>query len=177
MAGETEWADALRHARTSRRDALATCRCWRAADLPAALTAAARLFDAGLFFEGTKCSSHTGWPRGMRVARRSRDDPDRGRLAAPRNGNVIGARSLLADGAARCPAAGCSAGDFDQFAQASLDAVARVPDAVPPPFPASHCKIRPKGRGGAPKWPLTPPDNRLPGRNAWTSRIKGKWRW
>lgn len=51
------------------------------------------------------------------------------------NGNVAGARSLLREGAARLRGRRLGARDFDAFARATAQAAARVPSAVPPPFP------------------------------------------
>jgi uncharacterized protein len=101
-----------------------------------ALTAAARLFDAGLFFEVHEVLE----PHWM-VARDLERDALQGLIQIAvgwqhlANGNLPGARSLLADGAARLHGRRLLGVDFDRFAQASLDAVDRVPDAVPPLFP------------------------------------------
>lgn len=51
------------------------------------------------------------------------------------NGNVAGARSLLAEGAARLHGRMLFGVDFDAFARGARDAAARVPAAMPPPFP------------------------------------------
>jgi uncharacterized protein len=117
-------------------EALADAPLAAPADVRAALTAAARLFDAGLFFEVHEVLE----PHWM-AAR----DPDRDALQGLIqiavgwqhlvNGNVPGARSLLADGARRLHGRRLLGVDFDRFAQASLDAVDLVPDAAAPPFP------------------------------------------
>lgn len=117
-------------------EALADAPLAAPADVRAALTAAARLFDAGLFFEVHEVLE----PHWM-AAR----DPSREALQGLiqiavgwqhlANGNVPGARSLLADGAARLHGRQLLGVDFDPFARAALDAVARVPDTMPPPFP------------------------------------------
>ncbi len=51
------------------------------------------------------------------------------------NGNVAGARSLLADGAARLHRRRLAGIDFDSFARAALEAAATLPPATPPAFP------------------------------------------
>ena len=101
-----------------------------------ALRAAARLFDAGLFFEVHEVLE----PLWM-TASEPRREALQGLIQIAvgwqhlANGNVAGARSLLADGAARLHGRRLLGVDFDPFARAALDAAARLPDAVPPPFP------------------------------------------
>ena len=51
------------------------------------------------------------------------------------NGNVAGARSLLAEGAERLHGRKLAGIDFDSFARAALEAVATIPAATPPAFP------------------------------------------
>jgi hypothetical protein len=106
------------------------------ADLPIALAAAARLFDAGLFFEVHELLE----PHWMNARDASRDALQGVIQIAVgwqhlANGNLAGARSLLADGAARLHGGVLADVDFDAFARAALAAADRVPDAVAPAFP------------------------------------------
>ena len=105
-------------------------------DLRRALSAAARLFDAGLFFEVHELlEPHWG------SARDSTRDALQGLIQIAvgwqhlANGNVAGARSLLADGAARLHGRALLGLDLEPFARAALTAAARMPDAAPPAFP------------------------------------------
>jgi predicted metal-dependent hydrolase len=117
-------------------EALADAPLTPPADVRAALAAAARLFDAGLFFE-----VHEVLEPHWIVA----DGPTREALQGViqiavgwqhlANGNVAGARSLLADGGARLHGGRLAGVDFDGFARQSVAAAASLPDAAPPPFP------------------------------------------
>jgi hypothetical protein len=52
------------------------------------------------------------------------------------NDNVAGARSLLSEGASRLHGRRLGTRDFDTFARTTAAAVAQLPSAAPPPFPA-----------------------------------------
>jgi hypothetical protein len=134
--GEAEWASSLAARARRAVEALASAPLAPAADVRAALEAAARLFDAGLFFE-----VHEVLEPHWAVARDSMRDALQGLIQIAvgwqhlANDNVAGARSLLTEGAARLHGRRLFGVDLDPFARAALDAAARLPDAVPPPFP------------------------------------------
>jgi hypothetical protein len=134
--GEAEWASSLAARARRAVEALASAPLAPAADVRAALEAAARLFDAGLFFE-----VHEVLEPHWVVARDSMRDALQGLIQIAvgwqhlANDNVAGARSLLTEGAARLHGRRLFGVDLDPFARAALDAAARLPDAVPPPFP------------------------------------------
>jgi DUF309 family protein family protein len=112
-------------------------------DLPAALLAARRLFDAGLFFEVHEVLE----PHWAQASGETRDMLQGVIQAAVgwqhlANGNVAGARALLADGAARLHGRRLGGLDFDDFARAAADAAASLPAQVEPPrFPAREDPI------------------------------------
>jgi predicted metal-dependent hydrolase len=105
-------------------------------DLRTALAAAARLFDAGLFFE-----VHEVLEPHWATARDATRDALQGLIQIAvgwqhlANGNLGGARSLLADGAARLHGRVLLGLELEAFARAAAAAAERVPEAVPPAFP------------------------------------------
>jgi hypothetical protein len=105
-------------------------------DAHGALAAAARLFDAGLFFE-----VHEVLEPHWASARPPERDALQGLIQVAvgwqhlANGNVAGARALLAEGAARLHGRSLLGVDLDPFARAALEAAACVPAARPPAFP------------------------------------------
>lgn len=107
-----------------------------AADLETALAAAARLFDAALFFE-----VHEVLEPHWLVARDEQREALQGLIQIAvawqhlANGNVAGARSLLTDGAARLHGQRLVGIELDAFARAALEAAATLPAATPPAFP------------------------------------------
>ena len=117
-------------------EALADAPLARPADTGAALAAAARLFDAGLFFE-----VHELLEPHWLVAERDTREALQGLIQIAvgwqhlANGNVAGARALLTDGATRLHGQRLGGVDFDAFARDALSAVTRLPDVTPPPFP------------------------------------------
>jgi predicted metal-dependent hydrolase len=116
--------------------ALADAPLARPADLEAAVAAAARLFDAALFFE-----VHEVLEPHWLVAREDTREALQGLIQIAvawqhlANGNVAGARSLLSDGAARLHGRQLGGVDFDSFARAAFEAAATLPAATPPAFP------------------------------------------
>ncbi len=105
-------------------------------DLEALLDAAARLYDAGLYFEVHEWLE----PYWMTASGETRDALQGVIQAAVgwqhlANGNLAGARSLLGEGAARLRGRRLGARDFDAFGRATAAAATRVPSAAPPPFP------------------------------------------
>jgi hypothetical protein len=133
---EAAWAGSLAERARRAADALADVPAAPPIGLRAALAAAASLFDAGLFFE-----VHELLEPHWSAARNSTREALQGLIQIAvgwqhlANGNVAGARSLLAEGAARLHGRRLLGADVDAFARAAADASARVPDAVPPPFP------------------------------------------
>ena len=105
-------------------------------DVDAALAAAARLFDAALFFE-----VHEVLEPHWLVARGETRDLLQGLIQIAvgwhhaATGNVTGARSLLAEGAARLHGRELFGLPLDPFARAAAEAVATLPRASPPTFP------------------------------------------
>ena len=106
------------------------------ADTRAALAAAARLFDAGLFFEVHEVLE-PHWLSAGPDAREALQGLIQIAVGWQHlaNGNLAGARALLADGAARLHGQRLGGVDLEAFARAALAAAARVPDVTPPPFP------------------------------------------
>jgi predicted metal-dependent hydrolase len=133
---ESEWAPALAARARRASEAFADAPLAPPADVRAALGAAARLFDAGLFFE-----VHEVLEPHWAAARDATREALQGLIQIAvgwqhlANGNTAGARSLLGDGAARLHGRRLEGLDLDAFARATLDAVDRLPDAAPPPFP------------------------------------------
>ncbi|HXU87546.1 MAG TPA: DUF309 domain-containing protein [Methylomirabilota bacterium] len=107
------------------------------ADVPAALAAAARLFDAGLFFEVHELLE-PHWRRAHDAATR---ESLQGLIQIAvawqhlANGNVAGARSLLGEGGARLHGRELDGIALDAFARAALETVHALPRATPPAFP------------------------------------------
>ncbi|HEX3175327.1 MAG TPA: DUF309 domain-containing protein [Methylomirabilota bacterium] len=101
-----------------------------------ALAAAALLFDAGLYFEVHELlEPHWAAASGdTRAALQGLIQIAVG-WQHRANGNAVGARALLADGAARLHRGRVAGVDLDDFARATLDAAAREADAQPPAFP------------------------------------------
>jgi predicted metal-dependent hydrolase len=105
-------------------------------ELDAALTAAARLFDAGLFFEVHELLE-PHWLHARAAAR----DALQGLIQIAvgwqhlANGNLAGARSLLTEGAARLSGETLAGIELDAFARAAADAATTLPAATPPAFP------------------------------------------
>jgi predicted metal-dependent hydrolase len=133
---ERDWATLLADRARCAESALADAPLAAPADLDAALAAAARLFDAALFFE-----VHEVLEPHWLVARDEAREALQGLIQIAvawqhlANGNVAGARSLLSEGAARLHGRRLVGLDFDVFARAALDAGARLPAARPPAFP------------------------------------------
>ena len=105
-------------------------------ELETALAAAARLFDAALFFEVHEVLE----PHWVLAGPELRDALQGVIQIAVgwqhfANGNLAGARALLADGATRLHGRRLAGIDFDSFARAASEAAAVLPSAVPPPFP------------------------------------------
>jgi predicted metal-dependent hydrolase len=137
-AGDAEWAPLLADRARRAHAALGDAPLAAPAALDGALRAAGRLFDAGLFFEVHEVLEPL-WV----VARDESREALQGLIQIAvgwqhvANGNVAGARSLLADGAARLHGRRLGGVDFDDFARAAREAAATVPAATPPAFPRS----------------------------------------
>jgi hypothetical protein len=133
---EGAWAGSLADRARRAAEALADAPAAPPGGVQGALAAAARLFDAGLFFE-----VHELLEPHWSTARSSTREALQGLIQIAvgwqhlANGNVAGARSLLAEGSARLHGRPLFGADVDAFARAAAEAAARVPDAVPPPFP------------------------------------------
>jgi predicted metal-dependent hydrolase len=135
-AGEAEWAGLLAEQAQRACAALADAPLAPPADLRAALAAAARLFDAALFFEVHEVLE----PHWLLARDASRDALQAVIQIAVgwqhlANGNLAGARSLLTDGAERLHGRTLAGIDFDLFARAALEAAGTIPAAAPPAFP------------------------------------------
>jgi hypothetical protein len=142
-ADERQWA-ALLVARARRAsEALATLPASATPGLDAVLDAAARLYEAGLYFEVHEWLE----PHWMAASDETREALQGVIQAAVgwqhlANDNVPGARSLLAEAAARLRGRRLGARDFDAFARATAAAATQMPAATPPPFPARGCAAR-----------------------------------
>ena len=136
---ERQWR-ALLVARARRAsEALARLPASATHGLDAVLDAAARLYEAGLYFEVHEWLE----PHWMAASGETREALQGVIQAAVgwqhlANDNVAGARSLLAEGAARLHGRRLGARDFDAFARATAAAATRVPSASPPPFPGTR---------------------------------------
>jgi predicted metal-dependent hydrolase len=106
------------------------------ADLGAALAAAARLFDAALFFEVHELLE-PHWLVASGATRHALQGVIQIAVGWQHlaNGNLAGARSLLSDGAERLHGQTLAGIDFDSFARAAVEAAAAIPTAAPPTFP------------------------------------------
>jgi predicted metal-dependent hydrolase len=133
---DAEWAATLADRARRAAVALADAPLAGPSDLATALAAAARLFDAALFFEVHEVLE-PHWLAARDEAREALQGLIQIAVAWQHlaNGNVAGARSLLTDGAARLHGRRLGGVDFDPFARAALDAVAALPAATPPAFP------------------------------------------
>jgi hypothetical protein len=135
-ASETEWAPLLAARARRASEALIDAPLAPPATLRGALAAAARLFDAGLFFEVHEVLE-PHWLSGGPDTRQALQGLIQIAVGWQHlaNANVAGARALLTDGAARLHGGTLAGVSFDDFARAALAAAARVPDVAPPPFP------------------------------------------
>lgn len=140
-AGEDRWATPLRARARAASAALADRPLLAAeSDLREALRAAALLFDAGLYFE-----VHEALEPHWASARDESRDALQGLIQVAvgwqhlANGNVGGARSLLAEGARRLHGARILGLDLEAFSQAAAEAAARLASGAaiaPPRFPS-----------------------------------------
>jgi hypothetical protein len=136
VADEEQWAPLLAARARRASEVLAGARPAAARGLDGALDAAATLYEAGLHFEVHEWLE----PHWMAASGETRAALQ-GVIQAVvgwqhlANDNVPGARSLLAEGAARLHGRRLGGRDFDAFARATAEAVDRLPAAVPPPFP------------------------------------------
>jgi hypothetical protein len=137
-ADEQQWAPLLAERARRAGGALAALPPVAPRDLQAALAAAQRLFDAGLFFEVHEVLE-PHWVTASGEAREALQGVIQIAVGWQHlaNDNVAGARSLLADGASRLHGRRLDGLDFETFAQAAAQAAARLPATVAPPrFPA-----------------------------------------
>ncbi len=140
---ERHWAPLLAARARRASDALATLPPATTRGLDAVLDTAARLYEAGLYFEVHEWLE----PHWMAASGETREALQGVIQAAVgwqhlANDNVAGARSLLMDGATRLHGQRLGARDFDGFARATAAASARVPSAAPPPFPCRDASER-----------------------------------
>jgi len=132
----TEWTSPVAERAQRASAALAAAPLTPPADVPAALAAAARLFDAALFFE-----VHELLEPHWLAARGDTREALQGLIQIAvawqhlANGNVAGARSLLADGAARLFGRTLDGIVLEGFGRAALEAAQALPRATPPAFP------------------------------------------
>ena len=106
------------------------------ADARGALAAAARLFDAGLFFEVHELLE-PHWAAAEDPLRRGLQGLIQIAVGWQHlaNGNVPGARSLLVEGAVRLHGCRLMGIDFEDFARAAAEAAVSESPAAPPVFP------------------------------------------
>ena len=114
----------------------------RRADLGGALEAAATLFDAGLGFEVHELLEPP-WQAATGGAREALQGLIQIAVGWQHlaDGNVEGARSLLADGSARLHGQRLGGVELDAFGRAAAvaaDALARGERPAPPPFPRAY---------------------------------------
>ena len=146
-ADEAEWATLLATRARRAYEALVPLPAATLEGLDAALDAAARLYDAGLYFEVHEWLE----PRWMAASGETRDALQ-GLIQAAvgwqhlANDNVAGARSLLGEAAIRLRGRRLGTRDFDAFARATAVAASGVPSAMPPPFPAARCDTTDRDR-------------------------------
>ena len=140
---ETQWAPLLAARARRASEALASLAPSTSRGLDDVLEIAARLYEAGLYFEVHEWLE----PHWMTASGEPRDALQ-GLIQAAvgwqhlANDNVAGARSLLTEAAARLHGRRLGGRDFDAFARATADAAASVPTAVPPPFPQPPLAMR-----------------------------------
>jgi uncharacterized protein len=133
---ERHWAPLLAARARRASEALATLPPATTRGLDAVLDTAARLWEAGLYFEVHEWLE----PHWMAASGPTREGLQGVIQAAVgwqhlANDNLAGARSLLTEGATRLYGRRLGARDFDPFARATAAASADVPSATPPPFP------------------------------------------
>ena len=133
---DMQWAASLAHRARRASTALSDAPLAPPVDLETALAAAARLFDAGLFFE-----VHEVLEPHWLVAREESREALQGLIQIAvgwqhaANGNLAGGRSLLLDGATRLHGRRLGGIDFDSFARAAHEAAGTLAAATPPAFP------------------------------------------
>jgi hypothetical protein len=137
-AEERQWAPLLAARARRAGEALAALPPAATPGLDAALTAAARLYDAGLHFEVHELLEPY-WTSASGETREALQGVIQAAVGWQHlaNDNVAGARSLLAEGAARLSGRRLGGRDFDAFARATAQAAHALPGATPPPFPAA----------------------------------------
>ena len=133
---ERHWAPLLAARARRASDALATLPPATTRGLDGVLDTAARLYEAGLYFEVHEWLE----PHWMAASGETREALQGVIQAAVgwqhlANDNVAGARSLLTEAAARLRGQRLGGRDFDAFARATSAAVTGLPAATPPPFP------------------------------------------
>jgi len=138
-AEESDWAPLLAARARRASDALAALPTPVRHGLDAVLDVAARLYEAGLYFEVHEWLE----PHWMTAAGPTRETLQ-GLIQTAvgwqhlANGNLAGARSLLAEGAGRLHGRRLGERDLDGFGRATAVAAQSLPMAAPPPFPERH---------------------------------------
>ena len=143
---ERQWADLLAERARRASQALAALPAATPRGLDAVLDMAARLYEAGLYFEVHEWLE----PHWMAASGEAREALQGVIQAAVgwqhlANDNVAGARSLLMEGATRLHGRRLGMRDFDSFARETAAASTRVPSATPPPFPRREASKREEG--------------------------------
>lgn len=135
-ADEQPWAPLLAARARRACEALAGRAPSAARGLDDAVEAAATLWEAGLGFEVHEVLE-PHWAAASGETREALQGLIQAAVGWQHlaNGNVSGARSLLAEGAARLHGRRLGGRDFDAFARATAAAADGLPAAAPPPFP------------------------------------------
>jgi hypothetical protein len=139
QAEESEWAPLLAARARRASDALAALPTPVRHGLDAVLDVAARLYEAGLYFEVHEWLE----PHWMTASGPTRETLQ-GLIQTAvgwqhlANDNVAGARSLLAEGAGRLHGRRLGGRNLDGFGRATAVAAQSLPTAAPPPFPGRH---------------------------------------
>jgi uncharacterized protein len=135
-ADETQWAPLLAARAQRASEALAALPLSTSRRLDDVLEVAARLYEAGLYFE-----VHEWLEPYWMTASGSTRETLQGLIQTAvgwqhlANDNVAGARSLLTEGAARLRGQRLGARDLDAFGRATAAAATSLPSAEPPTFP------------------------------------------
>jgi DUF309 family protein family protein len=135
-ADEGRWAPLLAARARRASEALTALPPSARHGLDAVLEVAARLYEAGLYFEVHEWLE----PYWMTASGPTRETLQ-GLIQTAvgwqhlANDNLAGARSLLTEGAARLRGRRLGARDLDAFGRATATAATSLPSAVPPPFP------------------------------------------
>ena len=133
---ETQWAPLLAARARRASEALASLAPSTSRGLDDVLEIAARLYEAGLYFEVHEWLEPY-WMTASGITRETLQGLIQTAVGWQHlaNDNVSGARSLLTEGAARLRGQRLGACDLDAFGRATAAAATSLPSAAPPPFP------------------------------------------